>query len=48
MMMIVQTAWHTWADLFSGLPYGDPYVACATLFVLIVMAAKTVAGGETS
>ena len=48
MLTIIQRAWNSWTGLFDGLPYGDPYVAFATLFVLIVVAAKMVAGGATS
>ncbi len=48
MLMMIQTAWGTWADLFGGVPYGDPYLAFATLFVMVVVAAKMVAGGQTS
>ena len=49
MISMIQRAWHGWADLFNGLPYGDPYLAFATLFVMIVVAAKMVAGNsETS
>jgi hypothetical protein len=46
MISIVQKAWSMWSELFQGLPYGDPYVAMAVLFVLFVLAARMVAGGE--
>ncbi len=46
MIAIVQEAWSMWSGLFQGLPYGDPYVATAALFVMFVIAAKVVAGGE--
>ncbi len=46
MLMMIQNAWESWAGLFSAVPYGDPYLAFATLFILVVMAAKIVAGGE--
>jgi hypothetical protein len=46
MLMTIQTTWYAWAGLFSGLPYGDPYLAFATLFILVITAAKIVAGGE--
>jgi len=43
---MIQRAWYGWTDLFDGLPYGDPYLAFATLFVIIVVAAKMVAGSS--
>ncbi len=46
MISIVQKAWSMWSGMFQGMPYGDPYVAIAVLFVLFVVAAKMVAGGE--
>ena len=43
---IVLETWDFWCGLFGLLPYGDPYIASVTLFVLLAMAAKMVAGGE--
>ena len=48
MLMMIQSAWYSWTGLFSGSPYGDPYLAAATLSVIVVVAAKMVAGGETA
>ncbi len=45
--MVLET-WGFWTGLFEFLPYGDPYIAIAVLFVLAAMAAKMVAGGETA
>ncbi len=45
---IVVATWDLWCGLFASLPYGDPYIAIAVLFVLAAMAAKLVAGGETA
>ena len=45
---IVLGTWDLWCGLFKLLPYGDPYIATVTLFVLVAMAAKMVAGGETA
>ena len=45
---MIQEAWHSWSSLFDGLPYGDPYVAGAALFVLMAIAAKFTVGRETS
>ncbi len=46
-IMVLET-WDVWCGLFGFMPYGDPYIAIAVLFVLAAMAAKTVAGGETA
>ena len=43
---IVIGTWDLWCGLFGLLPYGDPYIASAALFVLVAMAAKMVAGGD--
>ncbi len=43
--MVIES-WDLWSGLFSPLPYGDPYIATAALFVLVAMSAKMVAGGE--
>ncbi len=48
MLMMIQTAWGSWADLFTWLPYGDPYLASGALFVLMITSAKLVAGGQPS
>lgn len=48
MVSMIQEAWYSWSGLFRGLPYGDPYVAGAALFVLMVVAAKLTVGRETS
>ncbi len=45
---IVLGTWDFWCGLFGPLPYGDPYIASAVLFVLVAMAARMVAGGETA
>ncbi len=45
--MVLET-WGFWTGLFGPLPYGDPYIATVALFVLVAMAAKLVAGGETA
>ncbi len=45
---IVLGTWDLWCGLFKLLPYGDPYIATVALFVLVAMAAKMVAGGETA
>ncbi len=46
MISIVQKTWNMWSGMFQELPYGDPYIAVAVLFVLLAMVAKMVAGGE--
>ena len=45
---MIQQAWYSWSGLFEDLPYGDPYVAGATLFVLMAVVAKLTVGRETS
>ncbi|MCB7129392.1 MAG: hypothetical protein J3T61_07635 [Candidatus Brocadiales bacterium] len=45
---IVLGTWDFWCGLFGLLPYGDPYIASVVLFVLVAMAARMVAGGETA
>ncbi|NQU61087.1 MAG: hypothetical protein HQ512_08145 [Rhodospirillales bacterium] len=48
MINFMQRAWSDWCGLFDGLPYGDPYLAFATLFVLIVVIARLATGGDAS
>ena len=45
---LIQGIWSSWCGLFKFLPYGDPYIATVVLFVLVAIAAKLVAGGETA
>ncbi|MFQ5764468.1 MAG: hypothetical protein ACE5GT_06030 [Rhodospirillales bacterium] len=44
----VQTFWTFWSGLFEPLPYGDPYLAFAALFVVIAVTAKLIVGKETA
>ena len=47
-MSMIQKTWNVWSGLFEWMPYGDPYMAFATLIVLIAVVAKLTVGGETS
>lgn len=47
-MSLVQKTWNVWSGLFEWMPYGDPYMAFATLIVMIAVVAKLAVGGETS
>ena len=44
MFFAIQTniiqVWAMWSDLFSPIPYGDPYVAMTVPFVLIIVGFK--------
>lgn len=40
--------WTIWSGLFRPLPFGDPYLAFAVLFVVIAVAAKLILGRETA
>jgi hypothetical protein len=44
----VHTLWRWWSGLFEPLPYGDPYLAVATMAVVIVVSAKLFFGREPS
>lgn len=46
--IIALDIWNIWCGLFEPLPYGDPYIATITLFILIAMSAKIIADGETA
>jgi len=46
-IMVLET-WDVWCGLFGFMPYGDPYIASATLVALGAMAVKMVAGGDTA
>ena len=46
-IMVLET-WDVWCGLFGFMPYGDPYIASATLVVLGAMVVKMVAGGDTA
>ncbi len=39
---LVLSFWNTWTGIFESLPYGDPYISSAALFVLVVVAAKLI------
>ena len=47
-MSMIQKTWNVWSGLFEWMPYGDPYMAFATLIVLVAVVAKLAVGGETS
>ncbi len=40
LMISIHDSWYAWLDLFDSVPYGDPYVACATMFVILVAIAR--------
>jgi hypothetical protein len=46
--IIVRETWEISCGLFEPLPYGDPYIATITMFVLIAMSAKIIADGKTA
>ncbi len=35
LLTFVKKAWLSWAGLFSAIPYGNPYLASAILFVIL-------------
>jgi len=41
---LVAGFWRNWAGLFEPLPFGDPYIAGATLFVIAFVTAKILSG----
>ncbi len=45
---IVLGTWDVWCGLFGFMPYGDPYIASATLVALGAMVVKMVAGRDTA
>ncbi len=42
---IFHRCWNIWSGLFEPLPYGDPFLAVAALFMLVVIVARLTAGG---
>lgn len=46
-IMVLET-WDVWTGLFGFVPYGDPYLAIATLIALGAMVVKMVAGSDTA
>ncbi len=38
--------WESWSGLFDSLPYGNPYIATATLLALAAMTSKLMISRE--
>lgn len=37
-LAFIKKVWLSWAGLFSAIPYGNPYLASAVLFLLLCIA----------
>jgi len=52
LLYTVQTSltslWHFWSGIFEPIPYGDPYLAIISIFVILAVSAKLIFGRETS
>lgn len=44
----IMQGWTVWAGLFAPLPYGDPFLAMATLIALFVFGTKWLIEGSVS
>jgi hypothetical protein len=42
LLWFIETGWDIWANLFSALPYGDPYLAAVAMGMLFVIADRIV------
>ena len=42
---IIHRCWNLWSAMFEPLPYGDPFLAVAALFLVVVIVARLTAGG---